>query len=265
MLESIGLTTWEERLYLALLESGPATVPEVADRLGVERRRASGLVQGLERSGLVSRTPGQQPRVVPAPPDIAVTALLLQRQRELQEVASSVGPLTERYRRSPRERSAEELIEVCVGREAVVARFEQLQRAAAEQVRTFVMRPYAVGSLDENDTEFELLQKGVQYRGLYHTDVLREAGGDGGGGPLRSCRRGGPSLGPRAAEARHQRRRPGPCPDQLWFGRDELHPRALMRAAGQPGRAVRAPLGAGTTRGRWRRDSRTRPCRDTDP
>lgn len=175
MLEPVGLTTWEERLYLALLESGPMTVPEIADRLGIERRRASALVRGLERAGLATRTPGRQPRIVPAPPELAVTTLILQRQQELQEVASAVGPLAEQYRRTPRERSAGDLIELCVGREAGAARFEQLQRSAVEQVRVLDMPPYAVDPA-ENITEFDLLRKGIRYRVVYHTDALREPG-----------------------------------------------------------------------------------------
>ena len=175
MLEPVGLSASEERLYLALLESGPTTLQEIAGRLGVERRRASALVRGLERTGLANRTPGRQPRIVPAPPDVAVTALLMQRQRELQQVASAVSPLAERYRSTPRERQAEELIELCVGRDAVAARFDQLQRSAVEQVRVFVLPPYSV-DLPENDTELELLANGVRCRGLYHTDVLGQPG-----------------------------------------------------------------------------------------
>lgn len=174
-LRALGVGDLEEDVYRALLRDAPATARQLGDTLGLEPRRITRAVHELTTKGLVHQIPGRPSTWRPAPPDVALPALIQRHERDLREASSAVGPLIDEYRRSPRERAAEELIELCVGEEAVAQRFDQLQRAARDEVLMFVMPPY-VRALGENDTEIELLGQGVRYRCLYHPRALRETG-----------------------------------------------------------------------------------------
>ncbi|WP_198663975.1 helix-turn-helix domain-containing protein, partial [Jiangella endophytica] len=174
-LKAIGVSDLEEVVYRALLRDAPATARRLGESLGLEPRRVSKAVHELAAKGLVHQVSGRPSTWRPAPPDVALPALIQRSERELREASSAVGPLIDEYRRSPRERAAEELIELCVGEDAVAQRFDQLQRATREEVLMFVMPPY-VRALGENDTEIELLAQGIRYRCLYHPRALRETG-----------------------------------------------------------------------------------------
>ena len=52
LLLQLGLTAQEGRLYLLSLELGPATMPELADKLGISRPNIYKVIQGLAEKGL---------------------------------------------------------------------------------------------------------------------------------------------------------------------------------------------------------------------
>jgi DNA-binding CsgD family transcriptional regulator len=176
MLLPVGVAAVEETVYLELLSCASASIQELADRLALSRHQVTAAVRKLEEKSLVHYTTERPPRVVAAPPDVALPALIQRRERAIGEVALSVEPLLQLYRSSRTQSAGEELIELCVGQDAVAQRFEQLQLAAKQEVRLFVLPPYAV-DLGGNDVELELLEQGVQYRAAYAADVLRSPDG----------------------------------------------------------------------------------------
>lgn len=176
MLLPVGVTAVEETVYLELLSCASASIQELADGLALSRHQVTAAVRKLEEKSLVHYTTERPPRVVAAPPDVALPALIQRRERAIGDVGLAVEPLLQLYRRSRTQSGGEELIELCVGQDAVAQRFEQLQLAAKQEVRLFVLPPYAV-DLGGNDTELELLAQGVRYRAVYSADVLRSPGG----------------------------------------------------------------------------------------
>jgi len=118
MLEAVGVTPNEERLYSELLAHPQAAVAELAAAAGLTPAQARHAVSGLSRAGLVSRRGGSS-RLVPAPPDVAVEALIARRTEQLERARLAAAGLVADFRRGARREHSTELIEVITGREAI--------------------------------------------------------------------------------------------------------------------------------------------------
>src|SRR5215813_11306978 len=84
-LDALGIGPVEERLYRALLVSPHAHVADLAATIGVSVTRARQAARKLEASGMLSRRTGHPGTFVPAPPDVAVAALISRRQQDLEQ------------------------------------------------------------------------------------------------------------------------------------------------------------------------------------
>jgi hypothetical protein len=164
MLDALGLSTEQQAVYLALLETSPATAAQLRDRLpGVRIRPA---IAALETAGLVSRLTGSPARYQPAPPDMALEILVRSREQELQQVRLETARLAERFRAGHGSARPEEVVEVVTTKDATLQRWQQLQRSARREVRSFDRPPYATNVLI-NDAELDGLAAGVSFRAVY--------------------------------------------------------------------------------------------------
>ncbi len=172
MLEPVGITHLEEQIYGNLLERPGSSLRELARSVSASPPRIRAALTALEAKGLVNRTPGQEPRFMPARPDVAVEILILQRKEDLEKVRLGAEQLLERFLASvPRTRPIE-LVEVVTGREGLVQQFEQLQRSANREVLLLDRPPYAQ---TENEGEIEVLASGVRYRVVYDRSSLESS------------------------------------------------------------------------------------------
>ena len=165
MLDGMGLTDAEEAVYIALVDLSSAGQRELSARCpGASVPPA---LAGLERKGLVSRLPGSSVRYAPSPPDVALEVLARAREQELARARLAIAQLTSRYRLARIVTRPDEVVEVVTSREATLRRWEQLQRSARQQVRSFDRAPY-VSDPGHNPLELEMLASGVAYRSVYH-------------------------------------------------------------------------------------------------
>jgi Sugar-specific transcriptional regulator TrmB/Bacterial regulatory proteins, luxR family len=164
MLDAVGLSAEQQAVYLALLEISPATTAQLRDRVPGARIRPA--IAALETAGLISRLTGQPARYQPAPPDMALEVLVRAREQELQRVRLEVARLAERFRGGRDTASPEEVVEVVTTRDATLQRWEQVQRSARHEVRSFDRPPYASDVL-VNDAERDGLAAGVVFRAVY--------------------------------------------------------------------------------------------------
>jgi DNA-binding CsgD family transcriptional regulator len=165
VLDGLGLTGDEEAVYVALVEAPSASVEELDDRCPATRIGPA--IAALERAGLVSRLAGTPDRYAAAPPDVALEVLARAREQDLARARLSVAQLSARYRQARMTAQSHEVIEVGTTREATMLRWEQLQRSARVQVRSFDRPPY-VSTPVSNPVEQEMLAAGVAYRAVYH-------------------------------------------------------------------------------------------------
>lgn len=174
-LTALDLRAAEERAYRALLRVPGSTVSQLADELGLGVGQARRALAALERSGLVSRTPGPGARFLPAAPDVGLEALVLDKEAELRRIRSLARQLMTEYRDGGRSGPAE-LVEVVTGAQAVLHRFDQLQRAATEEIQVLDTPPYAGDAgPSTNDVEFEVLRRGISCKAIYDRAALAKS------------------------------------------------------------------------------------------
>ncbi|BFU45205.1 TrmB family transcriptional regulator [Krasilnikovia sp. MM14-A1004] len=173
MFSVAGLGPDDEAVYAALMD-GPATVPELSrsTRLAEERVRVA--LDHLEEAGLVGRGAGHPERHTAAAPDVALEALLLRQEEQVQRARLHAHQMAARHRRAHAGDDPASLVEVVTGRLAVLERFEQVQRAARHEIRAIDKPPYAVPSGNRNPVELAMLARGVRYRVIYDPRGLVE-------------------------------------------------------------------------------------------
>jgi sugar-specific transcriptional regulator TrmB/DNA-binding CsgD family transcriptional regulator len=180
MLELLGVSDIEERVYRALLWDPEASLNNLAFATGVGQTELRRLLSALEMKGVIHRTKGKSHGYVPVAPDIAVEGLIQRRQEEIELIRAHLPQLREEYH-SPADRGDPvEFAEVVSGREAVARRFAQLQQSATETILIFDNPPYALPDNADaqlvNQLEFERLEEGIQYRTIYSREAMAISG-----------------------------------------------------------------------------------------
>ncbi|HLV58754.1 MAG TPA: helix-turn-helix domain-containing protein [Natronosporangium sp.] len=179
MLDAAGLSPLEEAVYRELVAVPSASVAGLRRALGCGEAALRRSLARLEALGLVSRTAGQRSRFVAAPPDVAIEPLVLAQQLRLERARAEAASLMEGYRAARHDRGAGELVEVVIGTDAIMQRFEQVQRAARHQVCALVTPPFLADNEDDHYRAIELQQlaRGVRYRTVYDQDGFAAQGG----------------------------------------------------------------------------------------
>lgn len=85
VLRIFGLEPRETRLYLALLESGPASIRDIADRANINRGTTHELLKRMQQKGVVSYFPKGKRRHFSAEPPSRLKELALNHQQQVTE------------------------------------------------------------------------------------------------------------------------------------------------------------------------------------
>lgn len=178
VLEDLGLTPEEERVYRALVGRADATEEEIAATAppGPGRSTATATaLASLRRRGLVTAHPDGR-RFMAASPALSLGAELIERREGLQRAELALTELVEAYRTGSMVRGQRELVEVVEGVEAVQQRYVQLQLSARSTIDFFSTGSHeAVGP--ETTQEHRALHRGVRLRGVVDESFLLQPGG----------------------------------------------------------------------------------------
>ncbi|WP_344589892.1 ArsR family transcriptional regulator [Actinomadura vinacea] len=175
MLDALGLDAADQVVYRGLID-GPAAVEELGARVRLTPRQVRHSLRVLESAGLVSRKPGRREVYLAAAPEIALEALILEKEAELSRARATARQYAESHQRALGSRHPTELVEIVVGRDAVAQRTDQLQRGARREVRVFDRPPYVHDPSVPNHVELEALGRGVAYRAVYDRASLEVDG-----------------------------------------------------------------------------------------
>lgn len=170
----IGIGATQERVYRALVAQPDATTTMLASKLGLAHETVVGALEAVAERGLAARSAAGTDRYVPAPPAVALGAILTQYRDDLRRVDVALAELAEEYRMASRARSIQDVIEVVVGAEAIRHRFEQIQLGATEEVLVFVTGPAVAVSYAENTARLRATERGVVYRRVIDRGELEE-------------------------------------------------------------------------------------------
>lgn len=175
MLEPVGLGPAESALYLALIDHPHTTVPELAAATDSSPARLRRPLSRLIDSGLVTRRAGTPVRYVPAPPEVAIDALVVRRRQELENLRVAAHELGRRLDSAPAGRGSE-LVELVEGQAAVRQQLARIQLGAETEVCIIDCPPYITGQPMDNPPEWQALARGVRYRSIYHAPAIADHG-----------------------------------------------------------------------------------------
>lgn len=173
MLDEIGISDVEERVYRTLLARPGALCMEVARANGLSQKKAADALTVLESKGLTSRTPSRPARHFPARPDLAFEVLIREREECLGRVRLLGAELVREFQ-AGEERTSAQLLEVIENRDAIRQRWLQLQRGADREIMALSIPPYVTTGRYCDEVELEHLEHGITYRVIYDRQVLTE-------------------------------------------------------------------------------------------
>lgn len=172
MLQPVGLGADESLAYQQLLAHPRLSAPELAEALSLTVIRVRRALANLGEAGLVTRIATTSPaRYMPAPPDLAIDALALRRQEELERLRAYARELTMAMTDPPRGGPAD-LVELVEGSAAVLAHLARIQLGAEQEVCIVDCPPYLTGGPAENPEQRQAMRRGVRYRAIYHAPTL---------------------------------------------------------------------------------------------
>lgn len=176
-LKSFGLTEYQARVYLALLELGAATGSQIPAHSRVPRTRVYQTMQQLHEKGLVQILPEKPVRYKPVPFSTYLRGLADDHRRRAQQLSVNAATLAREFSVSPREVAEERgRFEALYGRRNVRDRLMEMYEHADTQI-------IAIGSMHSparilHGLGAELEEKaaaGVRARFAFFTDHNNEA------------------------------------------------------------------------------------------
>ncbi|MGW1763293.1 LuxR family transcriptional regulator [Streptomyces sp. NPDC002073] len=176
-LRLLGVGDEARRVYIRLLDLGPAPLSAIGSAAGLGGAELSAAYGQLVDAGLASAAAGERDVVAPVPPAAGLEILGRHRAAELDESRITVGGAFESFRRQRLTAYTDDLVEVVTG-DAIGPRSRQAWASAREQIRQFDSPPY---TLIPGATEDALatLARGVTQRVIYsqasleHPDMMR--------------------------------------------------------------------------------------------
>ena len=122
---------------------------------------------------LVQRQPGKPASFLATPPDIAITALVNERQAELDQARLAVPELLSEYQQATATSQPSSLLEVFTGPNVGHKRFQEVQAAARTELLIFdrVSDRRVTGEV-EVEAEAPMLSRGVRCRAIYESSSL---------------------------------------------------------------------------------------------
>jgi DNA-binding CsgD family transcriptional regulator/DNA-binding MarR family transcriptional regulator len=168
----LGLAEETERVYTTLVGRPRCTASELAAACGISPTVAGRQLSALVKDGLATRATGRPPRFSANPPDLAVTALIQQREHQLDAARSLVERLTEMHREASRISNPDMAVELLTDREDISSAARRLIGDARHEVRGFDRPPYVDRPGSNFDVQVAGQRTGVIHRVIYDREAV---------------------------------------------------------------------------------------------
>jgi DNA-binding MarR family transcriptional regulator/DNA-binding CsgD family transcriptional regulator len=166
-LNVLGLTEEAERVYAVLVHLPQATASELAGACELSVPATARQLTGLVKEGLATRTTVRPPRFTAVAPDIAVTALIRRREKQLDEARSQVHRLMEAHREASRISSPDLAVELLTQRADISDAVQRLTTQAQREIRVFDRPPYVDPPGSNLAEQIKRQRRGVAHRVIY--------------------------------------------------------------------------------------------------
>jgi sugar-specific transcriptional regulator TrmB len=174
-LDLLGISEAEEQAYRWLLGNPGATAQEAATELRFPQRKAQRVFDALEVKGLATHAPERPRRYLPAPPNIAMEAMILDRQDKLQRARATVRELQEHAKAAQSNGNHAPIVELVSSREAGRQVIEQIDRLAKTEIIALIRQPILFSTIDVAETpptQKAAIERGVRFRSIADADYL---------------------------------------------------------------------------------------------
>ena len=173
-LAELGLTTYEAKVYLALVRREVSSAADVARLAGIPRQRIYDVLASLVQRGLASERPGKPTRYAAVSPAFAIERLVIARREELDRIERSgkelIDQLEPEFAAGRKERDPLDYIEVLRDRAAINERFVELQAGIRDEILVFTKPPYATPA--QENVEGLVVTRRFRARSVYEYSAL---------------------------------------------------------------------------------------------
>jgi DNA-binding NarL/FixJ family response regulator len=171
-LNVLGLGDETERAYTALVAHPACTATELAAQYGGSTAAAASALGVLVARGLATRSGARPPRYSATPPDVAVTALIQEREHQLDAARSLVQRLAETHREANRISHPDIAVELLTRREDISEAAHRLTSDARRQVRAFDRPPYVDRPGSNLQEQVRRQRTGIMHRVIYSREAV---------------------------------------------------------------------------------------------
>lgn len=170
-LELLGITDNEELVYRALLERHKACSTRIAADLGIGEEEAGEWLEHLETMGLATHMPETPKVYVAVEPELAIDALIKQRQRALEQARASVPMLMKSFSRASAEEGEQPILELITNRAYLGAVLDQMYKSFRSEILLFQKAPILVPAVRMDN----MLPLGGQVRSISDKSVVESS------------------------------------------------------------------------------------------
>jgi HTH-type transcriptional regulator, sugar sensing transcriptional regulator len=172
----LGLTSYEAKVYLALIRRGSASAPQVARIADLPRQRIYDVLASLVEKGLASSRHGKVVEYAATPPNQAIERLIADHRELLAELEQAgtemAAKLAPAFSEGQGHTDPLEYIEILRDRRAINERFNELQAGVEKEILVFTKPPYATPP-QENVTGLEVSRE-HEARSVYELSVFED-------------------------------------------------------------------------------------------
>jgi predicted transcriptional regulator/DNA-binding CsgD family transcriptional regulator len=172
VLEAVGITGTAARVYEELVETDQLGAEQVAERCAISARQAAAELRNIASLGLAFRVSGRPVRYRAIAPDLAISALIAQREEELRQARATMHQLTAVFQEASRVRHPDAHVEVVHGPANIARLSVRVHEQTQHQMRGFDRPPYSQEPGTNSRLEGSRLAVGVAYRVIYDTAAL---------------------------------------------------------------------------------------------
>jgi sugar-specific transcriptional regulator TrmB len=151
-LRLLGIGDVEERVYRALLKRRRAPAAVIAEDLALSPDDAIRLLEHLESLGLATHLPESPKAYVAVEPELAIDALIKQRQRSLEQARTVVPTLAKAFAQAPVDDAGQQpVIELITNRAHLSQILVQMYQSAQTELVAFQKAPVILPSVQLSD------------------------------------------------------------------------------------------------------------------
>lgn len=171
-LQLLGIGGTEEHVYRALLKHHKASSAQIACDLGISGQAAADSLEDIEALGLATHMPETPKAYVAVEPELAIDALIKQRQLSLEQARVAVPVLMEAFAQPASIHGEPPVLELITNRAYLRAVVDQMFKSLRSEILLFQKLPILAPSMRRES----VLPPGVQARTVSDHALVESSG-----------------------------------------------------------------------------------------